>query len=85
MSLAVTGPSGGAYDLFFHDLEKSELVAEEPRLVGSLLLHVLKEQNEPFYQCSNAQELFRTLTESGDVDAPTQTSILEHLLRLHCG
>ncbi len=85
MSLAVTGPSGGAYDLFFHDLEKTELPTENPDLVGTLLLHVLREQGEPFYQCSNAQELLQNLTQSGAVDEPTQTAIREHLLRLHCG
>jgi hypothetical protein len=85
MALAVTGPSGGAYDLFFHDLEKTELPIEHPGLVGPLLLHVVRKQSEPFYQCSNAQELFKKLIESGSVDDPTQTAIREHLLRLHCG
>lgn len=85
MSLAVAGPSGGAYDLFFHDLEKTQLPVEHPALVASLLGHVLENQGEPFYQCSSAQELFETLTATGVVDDPTGTAIREHLLRLHCG
>lgn len=85
MSLAVTGSRGGCYNLFFHDMEKTQLPAQHPALVASLLRHVLAEQGEPFYQCTDARTLFQTLAQSGDVDEATKNAIREDLLRLHCG
>lgn len=70
--------------MFFHDLKKTELPIDHAGLVAALLLHVLREQGEPFYQCSNAQELLQTLIQGDAVDEATHTAIREHLLRLHC-
>lgn len=39
----------GAYDLFTHDLEKSELAHDRPSLTAQLILHVLGGQERPFY------------------------------------
>jgi hypothetical protein len=84
IALAISGPSGGAYDLFFHDLEKTGLATEHPALLGTLLLHVLRKQRQPFYQCSNAVELFGQLRDTNTIDDATANSIREELLRLHC-
>lgn len=84
MSVAVTGPSGGCYNLFFHDLDKTQLPEQHPALVASLLRHVLAEQGGPFYQCTDAQSLFQTLVETGAVDDSIRSAIRENLLRLHC-
>lgn len=82
--LAIKGDSGGAYDLFFHDLQETNLASEHPQLVASLFLHAVGKQGEPFYHCTDASELVNALISTGSVEKATQDAMREQLLRLHC-